>query len=359
MNTTEIIPMRNALRKGGAKSFLLFSDSHGEFNTSVKRVVDVANDWGASYVDAIINCGDTVASLYSANAISGYYSQLARCDIDVLTAVGNHDAWVGDFHKWDTNANIDANFGSKIDTYASKFGDTAPTHGYTDSCYYYKDYGDVRVIVVNAVDARTNRTQYPVGTAYTGLIYWDAAQKAWLENTLADAKTNRKHVLMVCHFFFDTDKMSPWDYANTKAYKKATEQFPWTSSRAFEYSPKSVYKEGWLPDEVVLCVKNFMDAGGTLVGWLAGHTHYDMWWGIKDELVDTYGKQMMFTTGSAKSSNITDLETDTENYLFNNVMVDTTRKVMTIMRIGAGCDFFGRERRVLVWDYDNKVLLRY
>lgn len=354
-------------------SFLFFSDIHGDCGSTsaLSRIIDFANYLAGSSitsVDAVINGGDTVRSKNDTEGttnLNNYKTQLARCSVDVLTAVGNHDAWTGNW-AWVSESDLYAIFGEIISNYSSIYGNAQISRPSGNGCYYYKDYGDVRIVVLNAGEQLNTSTLAVVWNAY-----WTNAQKTWFTNTLADARANNKHVLIVNHCYFHPAILTPWDFGgNIDVYKKETGDKPWTSDYCTENyaSGKNILYEYHLPNDVVSCVKSFMDAGGILVGWLTGHTHFDHFWWIKDESQATYGKQGMFTTANAKADNLSNrtYATDTVRVsgqysqdLYNYVSVDTTRKTLTIVRIGSNYDWYGRARNILVWDYDNKKILRY
>ena len=363
MTPTEALQIRNALKKdSAAKGFIFFSDIHCSNNNSAAmgRIADTINAWGTTYVDAVINAGDTIASAYTSTALDIYKTKINDISgIDILHTMGNHDCWVshnGVLQNWMSQSNLETAYGSWVKEWAEKNGSSRVAPSNT-SLYYYKDYGSVRVIILNAFHAAYSGKEIDgVPESNPVDVYWDATQKSWLQGALADAKTNSKHVLLVNHFMPSKTILYEKTNMSIKEFKKVNEYNPWAGT--YGITPTSIFDEGWMPDEVLGVVKDFIDAGGILIGWLGGHLHNDKLWGVKPSLEATYGKQILFQTGAAGPESDLDATGNTHD-LYNFVVVNTSKKIMTIVRLGLGWDALGNERRIFVWDYDNKVFLRY
>lgn len=343
---------------------LFFSDVHGS-DENVRHVAQLANGLGGNYVDAILNAGDTVELVYAQEAIkrgatkqesatayntdyddygmTWYDEIMDNCSIDSLIAIGNHDV-KGDCTSGGKvpSAETDAIMGSEeqnynrfikptVDRFAERIslsyslGDEKYKHGTmvhsNNECYYYVDYDKIRVIVlcsmsgVNTVEEFDSRA----GTA----------QLTFLTNTLADAKTNNKAVIILNHTAKTITKVSKFNSDGNSS--------------------------NWMPsDEVVAAVDSFISGGGEFVCWLVGHRHMDVFGYFGTQ------HQTAFITASARFDYSKNNPIPTQKFfdLFNFIAVDTTAKYLYVYRIGANYnDARGGVRDYLIYNYStNKVV---
>lgn len=355
------VDLRGTMSQRSDLSFIFFSDIHGD-TTSCKRLIDLANNWGDDYIDCIINGGDTV-DRSSAEGLAWYHNLVEDSDIDVLTAVGNHDAWPtyppGSYttiSNWNTKAQNYSLIGQYIPNEAGKNGN-APVMQGDSYCNFYKDYNEkIRVIVLNAAAVGTTNTNTE--------IYFDEATRTWFEAVLADAVTNELAVVVVSHYMLQKEKCKDFRYSSLSDYKQKSTPF---QSYVPTYS-YSNFDAMHTSNNAALSVKQFIDAGGEFICWISGHTHWDMVLeqGFTD--TETYGFQPQIIIATAKSDwpaerirynqadGLKTLGRYTQD-LLNYMTIDLTFKTITVMRIGLDTDRFGRHKGVMVYDYENHRII--
>lgn len=305
-----------------------FSDVHNSA-TNVQHIVDYAED---NNLNAIINGGDTCLRYLndSGNSFDWYAQALADSSVDVLSAVGNHDVWDGAL--W-TKADAVVTYNAIIAPIIAKFADIVqPTGAQANGlCYYYKDYGNVRVIIINAM------------SGHASVEFWDSAQSTWLTNVLADAKTNSKHVIICNHSPFPKNIAQRDEQANWNS---------WIDYRTWSGSDSIVFATGALD-----VIKTFVDGGGKLICLLTGHEHVD------NMLTATgYEGLQMVNIASARYNYHSDgvaYSSPKSRYYdcFNVLAVDTTNCLLKIRRIGWNTDYSMKERDYFSYKYDSKTVM--
>ena len=301
---------------GKAVNLLHFSDIHGDA-TNLARIV--AFKAANASLDAALFTGDMVWKNWG-NGISFWGD--AGAD-GIMVAIGNHDTYSGSDWYAKTAAESYARY---ISPFVSNWGVT-----YTaDVCYYYKDWSTqkVRLIVLD-------------------VQHWDATQKAWLEATLASAKTAGYHVVCAGHCAPAASdsgmKAVPFDTlgANTSHWESAS--------------------YGKMNAEAPAAVKDFKDNGGHFVCWLCGHTHADMFRHLSSYSGQLYvavanaGDNIHVTSGA--SCQIVRVDGERSQDLFNIVSINPQRETLTIVRVGADRDTLGRHIGTIVYDYANNEIL--
>lgn len=323
---------RKSVQKNSDKNFVFFSDIHAGI-VNFRRIVEFSNNLGGGTVDAIINGGDTVQSLLS-ESVDWYDTAMADADADVLTCVGNHDVWAS---FWSTGDPVTIYNKFTAPVVSNVSGIVQPENASTDGLnYYYKDYGNIRVIVLAAM----------YYTASDQML-WTPAQKTWLESVLADAKANTKSVVCVTH--------AP--YMKSKAV--IDENLPINSWR--NYTNNSLFDGICVAQEAVDAVHAFVEGGGEFVCWLTGHTHQDMVMTESD-----YGDQFLVTIASAKYMYHSDGYSPAETELnatgfdcFDYIGIDTTNKMVKVWRIGYNEDASLRIRNRWAYDYANHKVISF
>ena len=318
----------NNLKKNATAKFVFFSDIHGG-NINFNRIIEYAENGS---IDAILNGGDTAQNYLNDNShpITWYTDGIDSSSVDILSAVGNHDVWTGAY--W-TKAQATDVYNAFIKPIVTKFtGMVQPENAEAlGLCYYYKDYGSVRVIVLNAMSGSAS------------VEFWDTTEANWLTSVLADAKSNSKHVLIVNHPPFQ----------KTVAVRDI--QNPWNSF--LNYTTLSTYDGIYVTPDAVQIVQDFITAGGVFIGWLSGHLHFD------NVITATgFDGQIMINIASAKYGNHPDgasyNDLDIKDYdCFNHIAVDTTRGLFKVMRVGWNTDYSLKTRNVFSYDYINKTIL--
>lgn len=330
-------------------NILFFSDVHGhKYNkTNVERIVQLANS--LQELDVVINGGDTLYSLITPESEAGddylddldwYNAIVNTCQADVLTCVGNHDAWMGPFEEgvfnWADLKDVYQLVTKEVVLSGAHNGSpiiqpsNAEQNGY---CYYYKDYGDIRVIVLNAMENES----HPSG-------YWDATQIAWFESVLDDARTHSKKVICVSH--------CPSDLRTAQRVNSS-----FTSIRDYTWGE---YDAILTPSSAFDIVDSFIDNGGTFICWLTGHTHYD-------QLLTParYNNQLQIDIASARYDyhndgyKVTDIS-DVSNPVYdccNYIGIDVTHKLIKVFRIGWDMDGGMKVRYALCYNYDTNNII--
>jgi hypothetical protein len=319
--------MRSVLYKSDAK-FLFFSDIHGS-SSNMRRIADFAKLAGATFLDAVINGGDTVQNVLD-DGITWYDSYVDMIPVDVLTCIGNHDAWST---TPGTPATKTAVYNAEIAPVVSKVSNIVQPSGASANglCYYYKDYENVRVIVLDAMSGDN------------GIAHYDSAQDTWFRSVLADALTNSKTVVCVAH--------APFNKASETLVRD--DENTWNSWKSYS-ALDAIHIDGG----ALTAVDTFISNGGKFVCWLTGHTHFD------NVLTDTaHPGQFMISIATANYFNhsvdgVNLYNESTGLYdCMNYIGVDTTNKMLKCMRIGYNLDGSLKQRNFLSYNYDlHKII---
>lgn len=317
-----------SVRKNAVSAFIFFSDIHAQI-TNFRRIVRFANSLGSGKVDAIINGGDIVSEVVG-EGLDWYDTLMDLSSVDVLNCCGNHDVWSSVWQIAPRSVVYNTVIAPVI---ARVSGIVQPTDAATDGdCYYYKDYGNVRVIVLCAmVESASNQ------------MFWDAAQETWLESVLADARASDKSVICVNH--------APFAKADATLVEGK-----WTSYLAADWKADTGHAQfdGIHTAETAIGkVSDFIAAGGKFICWLTGHLHIDS--------VQRDSGQAMINIASANCNNHPDgyKSEDIKNYLydcFNYIGIDTSHNLVKVYRIGWDMDASLRVRKLLTYDYDRQMI---
>lgn len=316
------------LIKNATFKFAFFSDIHGG-SVNAQHIVDFAED---NNLDCIINGGDTVLNYLNDpnNSFAWYATLLSGSSVDILSAVGNHDVWDGAY--WTKAASTDI-YNAIVAPIISNFSNIQQPTGAAETglCYFYKDYGTVRVIVLNAMSGSSS------------VSFWDDTEKTWLNNVLADAITNSKHVIICNHPPFATSIAVRDEKSNWNSY--------------IDYTTMSNFDGIVTNTEVLGCINTFISGGGKFICMLTGHVHVD------SILTATgYNGQFMINIASAKYTNHPDglyYSNPESSYYdcFDYCVVDTTNGILKLKRIGWNMDASMKERRTLSYNYFTHKLL--
>lgn len=326
---------RDLMRGNANFSCFLFSDIHGDA-TELARILTLYNDW-SDKLDVVINVGDTITES-SSESNTWYWNAVDNmADGNVLLALGNHDVWrTGDYDEKVDKVEYDAwilPLSSRIS------GLVKPANADTLLLpYYYKDYGNIRVIVLST--------------------YTDKADDdlAWFVSALTDAITNNKKVIVVNHIAHAACSIT----GNKSQFLDDEMNY----NNGFR-SYSSLYgsgSQGTLPDSFVSAVTDFINDGGTFITWIFGHLHWDFFTDLTGtSYVDTYGKQAMIGLTTARSSyqndNCKQYPDGTGMDGFYMLSVNENNGTFSIMKFGGNMDFAMRERITYTYDYVGKKLV--
>lgn len=296
-------------------SFAVLTDIHGDA-VNFKRYMSFCDE-NSQYIDEKLCLGDIAKNKYGDDY--SYWLSTSGAD-DVLCVIGNHDVWLtasGGGNTERINA-YNKYFAPNISKWGVNQPDSAATNGFM---YYYKDYNDfaVRLIVLDC-------------------MYWDAAEKAWFNNVLESALSGGLHVLIAVHY-------------------NPTKQLDAIVGCNF-YSPDYAYsKLVTFSTEPISMVDTFIGNGGMFIGWMSGDAHYDAC-GV---YTGTNGKQLSLTFENASIDTTWNDDNRVSDTLsqdsFNFVAIDTTSKLIKVVRIGNSKDRFLRSKKYLTFNYEDGTLV--
>jgi len=332
----EVLPTLLSARRVSSHSkgevsvtFLQFSDLHGS-SDNLARVVEF-NKAYAEYIDEAIHLGDVVA---------GYFDNPNPWDQvpgarEIINIVGNHDCWKG-YKVWaQTNHPYDATL---EDAYYKILVGADRQHPFIDgwdvkqpegvkkknskhycACYFYKDYDNVRLVVLD------------------GLHYFEA-QDEWFNATLSDAAKKGKTVIAAVHFPPQPGvKLIESGFSSSLEYLGPV---PDPGESQMERTPDAAYK----------AVDKFIAQGGSFACWMSGHTHVDV---IGHVIGHEKQLQVIVDKGGAKDIYMEEDRTiGTKNQdAFNLLTVNTSKHLVVIQRIGCTRDEKMRSKKLFCFDY--------
>ena len=327
-------PLRDIVANKSDKTFLFFSDIHNQA-TNMAHIVDVANRWADDgKLDFILNGGDTVS--LQADSFDWYLDAVDDCDVDVVFALGNHELKGSGATKAICYTKFIAPSVQRLSNVVQ------PTGASTNNlCYFYKDYGNLRVISYDTPNTNSLTPNASDTAAYL------AAQDSWLADVLADAKSNSKQVLILTHYpFLYEDVVLPEGAEN------------WNSFYRYENGEVDTAAAWDIFDSTCQIVDTFINGGGKFIGWFTGHVHYNNF--ITNE---RHPAQVMWNIGTARNDyGQADMpyttNPDNPNYdQFCYVGVDLTHHLLKIMKIGrTRCNQL-RLQNCICWDYGKHELV--
>lgn len=247
---------------------------------------------------------------------------------EILQVVGNHDRG----HQSGDTLLTDEEL-------VAKFGITTNT----GKMYYYRDFGDYRIIVLNQFEADV-RNEYK----------YSEDELTWLLSTLDNSITANKHVIIACHIA-DTFPVSN----NTGFYQRYNR---WLNN----YPPMQsgieavidAFKRGTSVTATVsgISISHTFSASGDFLCWMCGHYHGD-YIGYSEMYPDQL--YLMGNSGACTSpfkGNIGETNSDlarisgtpTED-CFNIYSFDLANRLVKVARIGANVNDMMIERKMAVY----------
>lgn len=288
---------------------LWFSDIHAD-TTELERTIQLRDEY-VSMLDDTICTGDMV-QLRASDGMSFWYD--TEGTEDILMVVGNHDALAASTgYDWTNLLTEQEQYNRYIAPNVAKWG-VQYTSGKT---YYYKDYTakKVRIIALNCMLTGND----------------DTAQQAWLESTLASARTSGLSVVIMAHYHLFANK----------------------SRLSCNFSPiDNGEGSAFVTDAYENLVQTFINDGGEFICYLAGHVHHDCILKSNantnqlcveiDALSRYYGNQYsdLQRTDGVKAQD-----------LINLIVFDTNSKAIKIIRVGANMDHYIRQRNGITIKY--------
>lgn len=307
---------------------LHLSDIHGNW-ANVARYLEFAKKY-TSYIDVLLNTGDTVESDYD-DGVDGY---LALDGVDkVLVAIGNHDTRSGsDASDWQAHIGTDA-YNLLIKPSVSEWGVTQPAgaeeNGY---CYYYKDFAakKLRLIVVD-------------------IMAYDSTQDAWLESVLASALTSELHCVIATHF----SGARPYAEREEGVFEKLSCNY----TTLYSLGTTSEQLTGYNANAYLMgaTVDAFIEAGGHFVGYIQGHYHADF-----VAKLDVYPEQLIYSIGASKAGEMRDFNHvvgTRDQDEFQIIAIDTVNTIVKLYKVGAYYDRYGRSKGSVCVNYTTGEVL--
>ena len=283
------------------------------------------SDWTAVSTAAKTNYGSKNAYLNS---------ELATLS---LFCVGNHDTLQ---YVYNPNTGKVANVGHWYDLpreyayntwiapYKDGWGITTP--GGTE-LYWYKDYPTQKVRIVS-IDMQ----------------YWDATERTWLDSTLSEAQTLGYGVILLSHSLLGVFVGNP----------DVTFQY-WTTTNTTEglyKSDSTGYYGAYRPGNAFSTLIPYRDI---IICNLCGHAHIDRFGYTK--LDDTENRQLLTIqidqAGILREVSGADRSAADTRYVFNLLTVDTSTKVLKIVRFGNNMDMYLRSKKTLCVRYETGEIL--
>lgn len=307
-------------------TFLFFTDIHLAWKESIgynlQRIIQLANKWNSDgKLTAVLNGGDNLQ--LGTESYSTYITQMGACTKDVIQTVGNHDTY-GDLDTY--NAFI-------APIVSSYSGIIQPDNAAENSlCYFYKDYGDVRLISYDSVYAQLNADYL-------------AAENVWLKSVLDGAITDGKYVVILTHYTFPEN-------STTKV-----ENCSWMTHFDHKYLPDSMLSGQTITNSACSIVDEFIESGGHFVCWLTGHTHT---MGMYTNSL--YPRQLLFNLGSAnnqKNESALQLYGESDNKYDNlcYIGINKSRNNVFFMKVGSNTDRWMQKKEMFVWDFAKAEMI--
>jgi hypothetical protein len=285
-----------------------------------------------TYLDDAIHTGDTVAGTINDSnpfvAVNGANT--------ILNVAGNHEAWLSssDTDYLATGKQVyDKIFAPSIADWNVVQPENATSDG---KCYYYKDYRNFRLIVLDNVHWHTGGNQHIIDDA--------SVQKAWFESVLADAALNEK--IVVCAMHYPPIHIVP--SANVKGFND------------YGVTENTDIGDGWYAnDEIFDCVDDFISGDGKFAGWLIGHTHRDYIGYVKGHANQPIVILRNCGLNSASATNKNIFGTSAQD-CFNIITfdwIDASNHLIKIVRIGNDMDMYGRSKKSISFNIVNGDVL--
>lgn len=293
--------------------FLHFSDIHNN-KANLLRILNFAKKY-ESKIDDILNTGDTVGSKWDSGIT--FFTDCEGHE-KILNVIGNHDSSSTGSGEWSYYTAAQC-YGRYIEPFVTNWG---VTMGGENVCYYYKDYSSIRLIVLDR-------------------MHWDSTQETWFTNLLQNSLS--KKVIIASHGTPAT--IAPSDKScNMDTYYADT------------ISPNS----GMNSDSIMVeAVDDFIDAGGTFICWLGGHTHWDAF-----RYITGHPRQLCILVGTASADAVgnslfREKGTQSEDN-FNIFSVHTGTSTLAIRKIGCNTNRMGLSMSCLVYDYsEHQIIMQY
>lgn len=317
-----------AIRNTNTNLHLLhFTDIHGD-EVAAYKIMNYVNRH-SNYIDDIIDTGDTVYSEYRDGI-----DFITESGLDVaFRTIGNHDTWLG-ATTTDKATIYNYIFAPFVENWTAN-GMIQPVDAATNNAmYWYKDYADKKVRLIGL-----------------DCMYQDNSQLSWFLNLLSETLDSNSsaysYTIVIASHVIPAVALQATFLHNADGELSSFSQYDLTKIEN--------YPAIYFDDAYINGVDSFIEQGGKFGIWLCGHTHSNVVFYTKDHpnilvLNAAAAGNRVGVTDSASSG--------TENqYLANVVSIDTTNRLIKIIRVGRKYDKYLRAANVLTIDYANKKVI--
>ena len=319
---TDRIDILTQLTQSGMKTFLVYTDIHGS-TENLNRIAEWHGNNINSNVSDVICLGDMVVDEFD-DGIAFMNNAFGNATLKVI---GNHDVLKNSQIPGVTSKQA---YDQYIAPNVASWNVTQPSDASTEGKnYYYKDYDNVRLIVLDT-------------------YFYTTAQDTWFASVLADSLTNNKTVIITEHE----------DMCTASEKQPLRNDYPFATKKGgFDGLQFRTVGDGGNYETKRNHVDDFISAGGKFACWLIGHQHKDMCGYYNG----THGKQtsLLFTNssivGSLGNKRIRGYSQDSFTYLG----IDTTNGYIFVCRIGQTVDEWGHKNEHMVYDYVNGEIIEY
>ena len=310
-----------------ALHLLHFTDIHGDA-VAADKIMDYVNQY-SKYIDDIIDTGDTVYDQYTDGV-----SFMTDSGLDVaFRAIGNHDTWKG-VTTTDKATIYNYIFAPFVEKWAAN-GMIQPADATTNNVmYWYKDYADKKVRLIGL-----------------DCMYQDDSQLSWFLNLLSETLNSNSpaygYTIVIASHVIPADAEQATFLHNADGELSS---FCHYGLIKVQNSPAIYFDDAYING-----VDSFIEQGGKFGIWLCGHTHRNVVFYTKEH-------PNILVLNAAAAGNrvwaIDSMSSGTENqYLANVVSIDTTNRLIKIIRVGRKHDQYLRAANVLTIDYANKKVI--
>lgn len=314
------------LCKEKAYVFGVITDTHVDYKAynhfqNTLYTIDKVN--AQCQFDAILHLGDVTDGWDTPEATlskgAEVISELRKINSNVYVALGNHE----------TNFNYSSDHFETVsmaENYAvyGRYNEHDVVRTGNDM-YYYKDFGNLRIIVLNSVLTGIVSNDECREWAYDMKKYgYGQKQLEWLETVLSES--NDKHILLLSHM-------------------------PLTKSYLSEYyTPENRERlENFNGDDLREVIETFKNNGGNVIGLIHGHYHADyngmysangIWEvGLTSCLMQYNKSDKTWIANLPGSLQAKRLWNDGTTESWNVCVINPESRKVTLVRFGAGRDF--------------------
>lgn len=254
-----------------------------------------------------------------------------------LTVLGNHETLLYVYNKATGKVSATNNWYvlNRQEAYETFFEPFISGWGVTHQSqrlYWHKDYASVGIRIIG-IDMQ----------------YWDAEEESWLGTVLAEAQSLGYKVILLSHYILGQFTGNP---DVTFQYNTTDDQIYTGNYKSSSSGYYGAYRNG----DAISTLVNYRDI---IICNLCGHMHADYYGYTK--LDDTDGRQLLTIgidqAGILREVSGADRSAADTRYVFNLFTVDTSTKVLKIVRFGNDTDKYLRSKKTLCVRYETGEVL--